>query len=135
MTLGDLVAKLAIASNAGSKTDTHLNHIRLFPSFLTERLVATNKIPGHTQYPLGSVYTEECRVIESHHVADLNSFAVAVQSRDQEPVAPRVEGRIHRRALAELYGRDVLPEQSDGAEQAGAIEGIPGNSARLDRQR
>lgn len=73
-------------------------------------------------------------MIEPHNIAHLNSLAIAVQTRYEEPVAPRVERRVHRGSLGELDGHDMLPNECEGAKQTGAIESVPGNRARFDPQ-
>lgn len=61
-------------------------------------------------------------MVEAHDVADLDAPAVVVPARDEQPVAARAEGRVHRGALAALDGEEVFPDQRAGAEDAQAVQ-------------
>lgn len=132
MTFGDLhKVKSAIESNQNEEPITHLNHISILANTRAKRLVLTDKIPRHAHYPLGHMHALKVRVTISHDISDLDSFAIAVEARYHEPIASHVEGRVHRRALAELDSYQVLPDQRAGAESAGAIERKPSNGAQI----
>ena len=61
-------------------------------------------------------------MMASHYVTDLNILAKGVSFRNHKPVAPHVEGWIHRWPFTPLYGNDVLPNPGAGAEDTGAIQ-------------
>ena len=132
MTFGDLDKHHKSAIESNQRQDiAHLNHIPLLANIRTKRLILTDKIPRHAHYPLGHMHALKVRMTISHDISDLNSFAITVHARYQEPVTSYVEGRVHRRALAELDGYQVLPDQRAGAERAGAIEREPANGAQV----
>lgn len=118
---------------AGQKDMTFgdLNHIPLLANARTKRLILTDKIPRHSHYPLGHMHALKVRVTVAHDISDLDSFSVAVDTRYQEPVTSYVEGRVHRRALAELDSYQVLPDQRASAERASSIEREPANGAQI----
>lgn len=102
---------------------SNLYHLLLRPDLGAEGRVLAHKVPRHPNHPLRPVDPQERRVVEPHHVPDLDALAVLVQSRHQEIVAPGAEGGVHRGPLGQLHGEEVLGDQREGAEDAQAVEG------------
>lgn len=100
----------------------YLYHLLLRPDLGAEGRVLAHKIPRHPQHPLRAIDPQERRMVEAHHVPDLDSLPVLVQPRHQEIVAPDAEGGVHGGPLGQLHGEEVFGDQREGAEDAQAVE-------------